>query len=603
MPFVIGETVGPYRIVEQLGQGGMATVFKAYHPALDRYVAIKAMHPAFMEDPNFLARFQREAQVVARLDHPHIVPIYDYAEHQGRPYLVMKFIEGETLKARLSRGPLEPGEILRIVDAVGSALTYAHEQGILHRDIKPSNVLLTENGQIYLADFGLARIAEAGQSTLSTDVMLGTPAYISPEQAMGKRELGASTDIYSFGVVLYEMVVGRVPFSADTPYSIIHDHIYTPLPLPRTINPQVSEGVERVLLKALAKEPEDRYTAIGDLCAAFREAMQGEGTVAASHQVGERPPAEAFAATPADGPVAEAGPEAPGSEAVPVPPAQPEGVEPEKSLGKAEPKRRRLRWWYAVPLLLGLCICGFIGLNLAQGQGDQSGGVNPEPGVSTPVPPDRDEPGLEPSDPVEAARQAVREHPDDPFAHLDLAMALLDIGQVDEAQAAMQEAQALAGEDNPDFYLAAGDQFAERELWVFAAGMYVHLAALEDGRLPSDVKERMELSIYRAAEDTGARLAFIAGDQVRGIDPLLIDVARARFQLYQGKPVVAQGILDGVLERQPDYPPAQLLQAEILLGTDEPEPAVELLEMLVRREEPPHWVRMAAEFMLGEIQP
>jgi serine/threonine protein kinase len=139
MPIAIGENVGPYRIVAQLGQGGMAPVFKAYHASLDRYVAIKVLHPAFMEDPNFLARFQREARVVARLDHPNIVPIFDFSEHDAQPCLVMKFIEGETLKARLARAPLTREEGLRIVEAVGSGLAYAHKQGILHRDIKPSN--------------------------------------------------------------------------------------------------------------------------------------------------------------------------------------------------------------------------------------------------------------------------------------------------------------------------------------------------------------------------------------------------------------------------------------------------------------------------------
>ena len=162
MPFVIGENIGPYRLVEQLGQGGMATVFKAYHPALDRYVAIKALHPALTGEPNFLARFQREAQVVARLEHPNIVPVYDYSEYEGRPYLVMKFIEGETLKARLKRGPLDKSELARVVESVGAALSYAHAQGVLHRDVKPSNVLLATDGRIYLADFGLARMAEAG---------------------------------------------------------------------------------------------------------------------------------------------------------------------------------------------------------------------------------------------------------------------------------------------------------------------------------------------------------------------------------------------------------------------------------------------------------
>ena len=247
MSFTSGENVGPYRILEQLGQGGMATVFKAYHPALDRYVAIKALHPAFSGDPNFLGRFQREARLVARLEHPNIVPIYDAAEHEGRPYLVMKFIEGDTLKSHLGRGSLPKGEMVRIVEAVGFALTYAHKQGILHRDIKPSNVIIAKDGQVYLADFGLARIASAGESTLSSDMFIGTPQYISPEQAQGRRDLDEGTDIYSFGVLLYEIVVGRVPFTADTPYAIIHDHIFSPLPMPRKNNPEVSDAMERVL--------------------------------------------------------------------------------------------------------------------------------------------------------------------------------------------------------------------------------------------------------------------------------------------------------------------------------------------------------------------
>src|SRR5512143_2412859 len=185
MSFQVGETIGPYRIIEQLGQGGMATVFKAYHASLDRYVAIKVLHPAFGEDASFEARFQREARVVAKLEHPNIVPIYDYAEHEGRPYLVMKYIEGDTLKARLNQGPLSAEEINQIVDSVGSALAYAHKQGVLHRDIKPSNVLIGVDGQMYLADFGLARIAQAAESTLSSDMIMGTPQYISPEQARG----------------------------------------------------------------------------------------------------------------------------------------------------------------------------------------------------------------------------------------------------------------------------------------------------------------------------------------------------------------------------------------------------------------------------------
>ena len=276
MPFVIGENIGPYRLVEQLGQGGMATVFKAYHSALDRYVAIKVLHVALQDDPNFLARFQREARVVARLDHQNIVPIYDYSEYESRPYLVMKYVEGETLKARLIKGKLEDSEIERIVEAVGAALAYAHKQNILHRDVKPSNVLLTEDGQIYLADFGLARMAQTGESSLTADRMVGTPQYMSPEQAQAKPDLDARSDIYSFGVMLYEMLVGRVPFNADTPFAVIHDHIYTPLPLPRDVKPDISEQVERVLLKALAKDPDDRFDLVDQMVKAFGNAMRGE---------------------------------------------------------------------------------------------------------------------------------------------------------------------------------------------------------------------------------------------------------------------------------------------------------------------------------------
>jgi len=340
MPFAQGENVGPYRIVEKLGQGGMATVYKAYHPALDRYVAIKVMHPAFMEDPNFLARFQREARIVAKLDHPSITPIYDFAEHEGYPYLVMRFVQGETLKARLQEGPLDEAEFLRIARAVGEALTYAHEKGVLHRDIKPSNVLLTPEGHVYLTDFGLARMAEAGESTLSRDMMVGTPQYISPEQAKGLKDLDARTDVYSFGVVLYEILVGQAPFTADTPFAIIHDHIFSPLPMPREINPEFPALLERVLLKALAKEPDDRYSSV----AALVEAL--ESALAPSSDGAERTTDQQIATSETNEARAdsEGTEEAEASEPAVAPPA-PAPPSADRSKGKRAPKKRRNRKW------------------------------------------------------------------------------------------------------------------------------------------------------------------------------------------------------------------------------------------------------------------
>lgn len=269
-----GEKVGGYILGKQLGQGGMATVYLAHHPQLDREVAIKVMHQNFLDDEGFVARFKREAQIVARLSHPHIVPVYDYDEHDGQPYLVMKYVAGWTLKKQFIKDPLDLDGVLGVITAIGDALNYAHEQGVLHRDIKPSNIVIDREGIPNLTDFGLARLASSGESTMSADMLLGTPHYISPEQARGVKQLDGRTDIYSLGVVLYELLVGRVPFTGDSAFSIIHDHIYTPLPSPSQVNPELPASVEVVLYKALEKQPNDRYETANDLVADLTSAIQ-----------------------------------------------------------------------------------------------------------------------------------------------------------------------------------------------------------------------------------------------------------------------------------------------------------------------------------------
>ena len=277
MTLNIGDDFAGYEIVAQVGSGGMATVYQAYHERLDRHVAIKIMHDTFVQDGTFLERFQREARIVARLEHPHIVPVYDYDEYAGQPYFVMKYIEGGTLKRRLIKRGITLDEIKSVMTPLADALTYAHEKGVLYRDIKPSNILIDERGLPYISDFGLARIVQAGDSTISHDMMLGTPFYISPEQARGERDLSPATDVYSFGIILYELLVGQAPFIADNSYAVVHEHIYTAPTPPSQINPDLSAAVDEVLLKALAKAPSERYQSATALMDDFKTALAESG--------------------------------------------------------------------------------------------------------------------------------------------------------------------------------------------------------------------------------------------------------------------------------------------------------------------------------------
>lgn len=271
MDTLIGQTLGQYQIVEQIGKGGMATVFKAYQPRLDRYVAIKVLPAYYAHEEGFSERFVREAKAIARLDHPNILPVYDFGQTDGLSYIVMKYVAAGTIKERLGQ-PLVPEDTIDILKQVASALDHAHDQGILHRDVKPGNILIDANGWVYLSDFGLAKMVEGSVQLTGSGVGIGTPAYMSPEQGQGLKVDGR-TDVYALGVILYEMLTGRVPYEAETPMAVVVKHITSPLPMPRTINPSIPSSVERVILKALAKDPDDRFARAGELVSALEAAI------------------------------------------------------------------------------------------------------------------------------------------------------------------------------------------------------------------------------------------------------------------------------------------------------------------------------------------
>ena len=292
MEDLVGKTIGKYRIVERLGRGGMAEVYKAFQTNLDRYVAIKVMHPFLADDPGFAARFEREAKNVAALRHQNIVQVYDFDVEEGTSYMVMEFIEGATLKTRLEslahRGePLPLKAAIKIAREVGQALAYAHKHNMIHRDVKPANVMVDSGGRVILTDFGIAKIL-TGPSYTATGATIGTPAYMSPEQGLGQPG-DHRADIYSLGVMLYQLTTGQLPFDADTPLAIMLKHVNDPLPPPRSINPNLPEGIERVILKSLAKKPGERYQSVDEMLAdleragsASRPAMPAAAPVSAS---------------------------------------------------------------------------------------------------------------------------------------------------------------------------------------------------------------------------------------------------------------------------------------------------------------------------------
>ncbi len=280
MQGLIGQTLGQYKIIEQIGEGGMATVFRAYQPGLDRDIALKILPPYVAQKAGFSERFTREAQAIGNLHHPNILPVYDFGQDKGYGYIAMRYIPDAATLTRLMRQPLPPQQIIQLTTQIARALAHAHQAGIIHRDIKPSNILMDKEW-VLLSDFGLAKMVETASDLTGTGMGIGTPAYMSPEQAKAEA-VDHRTDIYALGIIVFEMLTGQVPHKAETPLATVVKRINEPIPLPRSLNPDIPELVERVLLKALAVNPADRFDNIDDFASALKMGYESQLTLLAT---------------------------------------------------------------------------------------------------------------------------------------------------------------------------------------------------------------------------------------------------------------------------------------------------------------------------------
>jgi len=315
--------LGPYLLTAPLGKGGMATVYLARQPSMDRDVAIKVMARELADDPQFVDRFENEAQMIANLQHPHILPVIDFGREGQNIYIVMQLVRGGSLDDRLKRGPLDLKLASRMLGQIASALTFAPEQGIVHRDLKPNNVLLDERSNAYLTDFGIAKMLAGTTKLTATGHILGTPAYMAPEQWQGGT-VDARTDIYALGVMAYEMVVGRLPFAGDTPYTLMFQHVNDAPPPPRQLNPGIKPSVEAVILRALSKDPADRYQSAEAMADEFDAAVRQPAAAAPP------PPADDLAATALGSMISTPPPGTP-------PPGTPPRSTPPRAAAEAEP--------------------------------------------------------------------------------------------------------------------------------------------------------------------------------------------------------------------------------------------------------------------------
>ncbi len=622
MPVQSGDQVGAYRIVQQLGQGGMASVYKAYHPELDRFVAIKFMHQSFQEDPNFIARFEREARIIARLDHPNIVPVYDFSNNQGQPYLVMKYIEGQTLRHVLAVDGYPVIQLLAMIRAVAAGLSYAHQQGVLHRDIKPANILIDNENRPYLSDFGLARLAQVGSSTLSQDMLLGTPHYMSPEQARGQQELTPATDIYSLGVILYEIAVGQVPFSGNTPYAIVHDHIYTPLPSPSAQNPAVNAAVETVLLKALAKDPEQRYGSALEMAEAFEKATLS-GTKDSSPDVSATSSRVMDATTPDAANVSGVGqavrktqPNSPTARQAPASP-----------VAAAKPNRSGLF------VLVAAIIIVVVGLVVLSGRNRGNRGDETLPTLAsieqadmpttatitdTPIPTAADSASatgvasqqtIIPLDvpvlTIQEAQAGISENPNAEVNYLSLAQAHWANDDIPSAQDAITEGFRFA--DDPITYLLTAAAIADENRAVDSAILLytqaLYLAEGDESRYPG-VRAIAGEYLYDAALTAPASAFEVArramGNQAGFGRPDFADIISARVLVSSNRYRLADAALRRLPVSEVNSPEARLVNGELLSAEGRPGEARAEWEAILGMADAPQWVKDRATTLLSQ---
>lgn len=296
---LIGRTINGYEMLDVVGRGGMATVYRAQQVSMNRLVAVKVLPEKYVNDDTYIQRFEQEVAIVSKLEHRNIVPVHDYGEFNGRPYIVMRYMAGGSVDDMLDKGPLDIETIVNIIEQIAPALDYAHSKNVLHRDLKPSNVLMDDGGGAYLTDFGIARVlGDQGNKGITTQGVVGTPSYMSPEQAQGL-SLDGRSDLYALGVMLFELSTGRRPFESDTPYGVAVMQVTAAPPSPRSLNPNLSLAIEEVILRSLRKKPDDRYQTAAKLSDALK--MAANKPVMSMHdtQPGfKRPPQMAAAYVP-----------------------------------------------------------------------------------------------------------------------------------------------------------------------------------------------------------------------------------------------------------------------------------------------------------------